>query len=87
MRNESDLPSSREPFSYSSIVRDRLAPKLQRGAEKGRLELTGDDCEKLLFVIRTSVPLEPFLEQFVNIIKSTCDDFRKVGDDDESQSG
>lgn len=67
-------------FCYSSIVQERLIPKLKKGAEKGRLELTGDDCEKLLFVLRTSVPLEPFLASFVDIIGSTFDDFYRRTD-------
>lgn len=68
-------------FCYSQIVQERLIPKLNKGVEKGRLELTADDCEKLLFILRTSVPLEPFLASFVDIIHSTLDDhFRRPAD-------
>jgi len=80
MKDERDLKSagaSRLPqcaLSYSRVVIDRIIPKLRRGQKRGRLELTGDDCEKLLFVLRTSIPLEPFLTNFVEVMHMTFDD-------------
>lgn len=73
-RKEEVSTKAEKAFCYSQIVQGRLIPKLNKGVEKGRLELTGEDCEKLLFVLRTSVPLEPFLSSFVEIIGNTIDD-------------
>ena len=64
---------------YQAFVAESLIPKLERGVEKGRIELTGDDCEKLLFVFRTSVSLEPFMELFSQLIARTVDDYKKLG--------
>lgn len=80
MKDVSDLKSdgaTRSPncsISYSRIVIERIIPKLKRGQKRGRLELSGEDCEKLLFVLRTSVPLEPIITNFVEVIRMTFDD-------------
>lgn len=58
-------------FCYAEIVRDHLLPVLERGAQNGGAELAAEDCEKLVFFLKTSVPLEPFLETFVSLIHST----------------
>lgn len=58
-------------FSYAEIVRNNLLPVLEKGAENGGAELAAEDCEKLIFFLKTSVPLEPFLETFVSLIHNT----------------
>ena len=60
---------------YSEILTERIVTKLRKGAEKGRIELSSDDCEKLLFLLRTSVPLEPFLNVFTGLLKQTVEKF------------
>lgn len=65
------------PFSFSVLVRDQLIPKLEKGAEGKDVELSADDCQRLLFYLRTSVPLEPFLETFVELIHSTLEEATK----------
>lgn len=57
--------------SYSTIVTERLIPLLQTGAETDLIELDGEDCRALLFVLRTSVPLEPFLDLFSQLTHAT----------------
>ena len=57
--------------SYAGIVRDHLLPVLEHGAQNGGAELAAEDCEKLVFFLKTSIPLEPFLETFVSLIHST----------------
>lgn len=58
-------------FAFAELVRDHLIPMLEGGAEGEGVQLSADDCEKLVFFLRTSVPLEPFLETFVDLIHST----------------
>jgi hypothetical protein len=53
------------------IVLDRVVPLLETGAHTGYIELDKDDCEALLFVLRTSVSIEPFLDLFSKILKET----------------
>lgn len=83
MKAETEMKDMRS-FSYADMIKERLIPKLLKGADKGRIELNSDDCEKLLFVLRTSVPLEPFLASFVDIIGQTFDDYYRERESDES---
>lgn len=53
------------------IVLDRVVPLLETGAHTGYIELDKDDCEALIFVLKTSVSLEPFLDLFSKILKET----------------
>jgi hypothetical protein len=53
------------------IVLDRVVPLLETGVRHGRIELDKDDCDALLFVLKTSVSLEPFLDLFSKILKET----------------
>jgi len=57
--------------SYAEIVRKHLLPVLENGAKNGGAELAAEDCEKLVFFLKTSVPLEPFLETFISLVHST----------------
>lgn len=56
---------------FAELVLSRVVPLLEVGAETGLVELEGDDCTALLFVLQTSVPLEPFLELFAELTKRT----------------
>ena len=56
---------------FSELVLSRVVPLLEVGAETGLVELEGADCTALLFVLQTSVPLEPFLELFSELTKRT----------------
>jgi len=64
------------PPPYSVLIMERLIPKLEKGIEKGRIELSAEDCERFLFVLRTSVPLEPFLMVFSQLINETMCEFQ-----------
>lgn len=64
-------------FSFAEIVRNNLLPVIEKGAENGGAELAAEDCEKLLFFLKTSVPLEPLLETFVSLIHSTIAEMKK----------
>jgi hypothetical protein len=61
----------KKPIIFTDIVKQKIVPILERGSAGERIELGADDCEALLFVLRTSVPLEPFLELFSQITKAT----------------
>jgi hypothetical protein len=61
----------KKSFSFAETIRDQLIPMLEKGAEGKGAKLSADECEKLVFFLRTSVPLEPFLETFVELIHST----------------
>lgn len=58
--------------SLSDIVVRGIVPRLLQGIESGDgLHLESEDCKALLFVLKTSVSLEPFLNLFSEIIKKT----------------
>jgi len=63
---------------YSEIVLSRVVPLLKVGAETGLVELEGDDCKALLFLLQTCVPLEPFLEIFAELTHRTVIDYNKA---------
>ena len=56
---------------FTEIVKQKIIPMLERGSAGERIELGADDCDSLLFVLRTSVPLEPFLDLFSQMTKAT----------------
>lgn len=56
---------------FSDLVKQKIVPILERGSAGERIELGADDCDALLFVLRTSVPLEPFLDLFSKMTKAT----------------
>jgi hypothetical protein len=64
-------------FSLAELVRDELIPKLEIGAKNGSITLNASECDRLCFFLRTSVPLEPFLETFVDMIHSTLEESKK----------
>ena len=55
----------------SDLVKQKIVPILERGSAGERIDLGADDCDALLFVLRTSVPLEPFLDLFSQMTKAT----------------
>lgn len=59
------------PVMFSDLVKRHIVPILERGSAGERIELGADDCDALLFVLRTSVPLEPFLDLFSKMTKAT----------------
>lgn len=59
------------PVMFSDLVKQKIVPILERGSAGERIELGADDCDALLFVLRTSVPLEPFLDLFSKMTKAT----------------
>jgi hypothetical protein len=59
------------PIIFADLVKQKIVPILERGSTGERIELGADDCDALLFVLRTSVPLEPFLELFSQMTKAT----------------
>lgn len=56
-------------FSYAEMVKDELLPVIEKGAKNAGVALDAEDCKKLVFLLRTSITLEPFLEIFVSIIQ------------------
>jgi len=63
--------SRRRPMNLAQNIKDQIAPILELGKEGEGAHLTPFECKTLLFVLRTSVPLEPFTELFSEIIKKT----------------
>lgn len=59
------------PVMFSDLVKQKIVPILEMGSAGERIELGADDCDALLFVLRTSVPLEPFLDLFSKMTKAT----------------
>lgn len=68
--------------SFAEIVSGRIVPILEEGIEKGSIQLEKTDCEHLLFILRTSIPLEPFLNLFVEMINKAANDYRRENADD-----
>jgi hypothetical protein len=62
--------------SFAEILSGRIVPILEEGTEKGSVQLSKTDCEGLLFVLRTSIPLEPFVELFTEMIRKAASDYR-----------
>lgn len=62
--------------SFAELMSGRIVPILEEGIEKGSVQLSKTDCERLLFVLRTSIPLEPFLELFVEMMNKAASDYR-----------
>lgn len=56
---------------FSDLVKQKIVPILERGSAGERIELGAADCDALLFVLRTSVPLEPFLDLFSKMTNAT----------------
>jgi hypothetical protein len=61
---------------FAELIAGRIVPILEQGIEKGSVQLDRTDCEGLLFVLRTSIPLEPFIELFGEMMKKTAADWR-----------
>jgi hypothetical protein len=62
--------------SFAELLSGRIVPILEEGIEKGSVQLSKTDCEGLLFVLRTSIPLEPFVELFTEMIRKATNDYR-----------
>lgn len=62
--------------SFAEILSGRIVPILEEGIEKGSVQLSKTDCEDLLFVLRTSIPLEPFVELCTEMIRKAASDYR-----------
>lgn len=62
--------------SFAELISGRIVPILEKGVEKGSVQLSKTDCEGILFVLRTSIPLEPFIELFVEMIHKAAIDYR-----------
>jgi hypothetical protein len=67
--------------SFAEIVSGRIIPILENGVEKGSIQLDKTDCENILFMLRTSIPLEPFLNLFVEMIHKATTDYRRENAD------
>lgn len=73
------------PVMFSDLVKQKIVPILERGSAGERIELGADDCDALLFVLRTSVPLEPFLDLFSKMTKATIIPPAKPGRKDHNE--
>lgn len=58
-------------MNLTEIIMREIAPLLEAGKRGDGILLSRHNCESLLFVLRTSVPLEPFTQLFSEIIKKT----------------
>ena len=61
----------KNPIMFTDLVKQKIVPILERGSAGERIEIGREDCSALLFVLRTSVPLEPFLELFSQLTNAT----------------
>jgi hypothetical protein len=59
-------------------IKKIVIPKLKRGLKSGRVELTAEDCDRLLIVLSTSVSLEPFLDLFSKLMQSTVAEYDEI---------
>jgi hypothetical protein len=74
--------------TFQELAAGRLVPLLEKGIEVGSVQLEKRDCEELLFIFRTSIPLEPFLEVFTEMINKTVADYRaEQGGENEESNG
>lgn len=61
-----------EAISKANLVMlENVLPKLKSGRETGSVELDERDCQALLFVLSTSIPIEPFIVLFHELIRET----------------
>lgn len=58
-------------MNLAQFIKEQIAPLLELGKRGEGAHLTPDECTNLLFVLRTSVPLEPFTELFAELLKKT----------------
>lgn len=70
-----------------TIVLNRVVPLLEAGVRQGRIELDKDDCDALMFVLKTSVSLEPFLDLFSRILKETIIHEKKTKEKELQEAG
>lgn len=74
--------------TFQELAAGRLVPILEKGIELGTVQLERRDCEELLFILRTSIPLEPFLEVFTDMINKTVADYRaEQGENNANANG
>jgi hypothetical protein len=71
--------------SFAELMSGRIVPILEEGIEKGSVQLSKNDCEGLLFVLRTSIPLEPFIELFGEMVKKAGNDYRAAQGGDNAK--
>ena len=53
------------------VILEPVLTKLKIGRESGSVELNEQDCRALLFVLSTSIPIEPFIALFHDLIHQT----------------
>lgn len=53
------------------VMLEPVLPKLKIGRESGSVELNEQDCRALLFVLSSSVPIEPLIGLFHDLIQQT----------------
>lgn len=74
--------------TFQELAAGRIVPILEKGIELGTVQLEKRDCEELLFILRTSIPLEPFLETFAEMINKTVAEYRaEQGEDNADSNG
>jgi len=59
------------------ILHRTLIPSLIKGARDKGCHLSRSDCQALLFTLRTSISLEPFIDLFSRMIRFRIADFEE----------